>query len=34
VLNSDRSQAARLENLAYLRRLGREMLRAGVLKAG
>ncbi len=34
VLNSERSQAARLENLAYLRRLGREMLRAGVLKAG
>lgn len=34
VINDDRFQAARMENLAYLRRLGREMLRAGIIKPG
>ncbi|MGA0602074.1 hypothetical protein ACO2Q3_15315 [Caulobacter sp. KR2-114] len=34
VLNDERTQAARLENLGYLRRLGREMLRAGIIKPG
>lgn len=34
MLDDERFQAARIENLSYLRRLGREMLRAGIVKPG
>lgn len=34
MLDDERFQAARVENLGYLRRLGREMLRAGIIKPG